>query len=109
MQDWVGRETADIVYQDRDGSLTQYLRDNCAGDFPDQIRIDHDFEAHPIEYYLEVKTTTSACSTKFYLSHLQYKRVCRHVSLLKLTARIYMGFTNKRTDAEYGIALSSDT
>ncbi|KAF1842835.1 uncharacterized protein K460DRAFT_367777 [Cucurbitaria berberidis CBS 394.84] len=75
MQNWVGRETADIVYTDHTGALTQYLRDNCTGSFPEQIPIGHDHTTMPIEYYLEVKSTTSACNTRFYLSSGQYKRM----------------------------------
>ena len=73
------------MYEDCDGNLTQYLRNNCTGGFPDEIAIDHDFAITPIEYYLEVKTTTTACSTRFYLSTLQYERVCtRFLSLYRV-------------------------
>lgn len=75
MTNWIGRETADIVYKDASGELTQHLRDNCEGDFPPQIREDHDFDECPIEYYLEVKSTTGPCGTRFYMSGGQYKRV----------------------------------
>lgn len=73
---WTGRETADIVYKDESGQLTQYLREHCKGDFPNQIREDRNFQTHPIEYFLEVKTTTGDCKTRFYMSSGQYKRVC---------------------------------
>ncbi|ORY18241.1 hypothetical protein BCR34DRAFT_596464 [Clohesyomyces aquaticus] len=75
LQEWRGRETADLVYTDRSGHLTQHLRTNCIGGFPGQIPEIHNFATHPIEYYLEVKTTTSACGTRFYLSNSQYKRM----------------------------------
>lgn len=75
MANWTGRETADIVYKDDSGQLTQYLREHSEGNFPLQIREDRDFRAHPIEYYLEVKTTTGQCGTRFYMSSGQYKRV----------------------------------
>jgi hypothetical protein len=75
MANWRGRETADIVYKDCDGSLTRWLRQNCTGGFPEQIADDHHFAAYPIEYYLEVKSTTGTCSSRFFLSSGQYKRV----------------------------------
>jgi hypothetical protein len=77
MSNWVGRETADIVYKDESGVFTQYLRENSEGVFPRQISEDRDFEEHPIEYYLEVKSTTGSCGTRFYMSNGQYKRVSR--------------------------------
>lgn len=77
LANWVGRETADLVYKDETGELTRYLRDHSEGSFPYQIREDWDFQARPIEYYLEVKSTTGACGTRFYMSNGQYKRVSR--------------------------------
>ncbi|KAF2449759.1 hypothetical protein P171DRAFT_405262 [Karstenula rhodostoma CBS 690.94] len=71
---WIGRETADFVYTDRDGSLTRYLRENCFGRWPD-ITLFRDFAQQPIEYFLEVKSTTSSCNTRFYMSGSQYLRV----------------------------------
>jgi hypothetical protein len=75
MQSWIGRETADIVYKDQTGELTRYLRNHSEGIFPHQIPEDWDFPAHPIEYYLEVKSTTGQCGSRFYMSGGQYKRV----------------------------------
>ncbi|KAI4933089.1 hypothetical protein J4E85_003492 [Alternaria conjuncta] len=69
---WQGRETADIVYTDRDGTLTQWLKGRCTGGYP-ASSTERDFAKHPIEYYLEVKSTTSACETRFFLSAGQYK------------------------------------
>ncbi|RAR05911.1 hypothetical protein DDE83_007182 [Stemphylium lycopersici] len=75
LRDWVGVETADIVYTDRDGVLSKWLRENCTGDFPPQIPRDHDFSARPIEYFVEVKGTTGPCDGRFYLSAGQYERM----------------------------------
>jgi hypothetical protein len=75
LANWLGRETADLVYTDNDGTFTQYLRDHCEGSFPHQIPAARNFETHPIEYYLEVKTSTQAYDTRFYMSSGQYKRV----------------------------------
>lgn len=74
LKDWEGRETADIVYQDCDGMLTEWLSILCTGDFPDSV-IEQEYAEQPIEYYFEVKTTTDACETRFFLSAGQYKRV----------------------------------
>lgn len=71
LKDWEGRETADIVYQDYYGQLTEWLSEFCTGDFP----IEQDCPEQPIEYYFEVKTTTDACGSRFFLSAGQYKRV----------------------------------
>ncbi|KAF2020387.1 hypothetical protein BU24DRAFT_487023 [Aaosphaeria arxii CBS 175.79] len=75
LRNWSGLETADIVYKDDNGAFTRYLRSCCEGDFPHQIMLDHNHVAHPIEYYLEVKTTPSRYETKFYMSDVQYKRM----------------------------------
>ncbi|KAI4920156.1 hypothetical protein J4E90_002296 [Alternaria incomplexa] len=71
---WQGRETADIVYTDRDGTLTQWLKGRCTGGYP-ASSTERDFARHPIEYYFEVKSTISACETRFFLSSGQYKLV----------------------------------
>ena len=74
LENWKGRETADFVYTDQDGVLTQYLRTNCFGDFPILHRgIEEAFQ--PIEYFIEVKTTPLTCDTRFFMSKWQYKRV----------------------------------
>jgi hypothetical protein len=75
MANWVGRETADIVYTDKTGAVTRYLRQNSEGSFPHEIPEHWNFASHPIEYYLEVKSTTGHCSSRFYMSSGQYKRV----------------------------------
>lgn len=68
----MGRETADLVYTDRSGAFTKYLRQECVGMFPFEGR---DFAARPVEYYLEVKTSVHDYDAVFYMSHGQYKRV----------------------------------
>ncbi|USP74759.1 hypothetical protein yc1106_02033 [Curvularia clavata] len=75
IENWIGRETADIVYKDESGQFTQYLREHSEGPFPNQIGEDRNFQTHPIEYFLEVKTTTGDCRTRFYMSSGQYKRM----------------------------------
>ncbi|KAF2875580.1 hypothetical protein BDV95DRAFT_278391 [Massariosphaeria phaeospora] len=91
MNNWVGRETTDIVYTDETGDLTQYLREHCTGGFPDGIATNRDHAAEPIEYFLEVKTTTGACNTRFYMSDSQHKRMQRlAVSVMNRPDRIYV-------------------
>jgi hypothetical protein len=71
---WQGRETADIVYKDCDGGLTEWLVEHCTGGYPagDDER---EFAEQPIEYFFEVKSTTGPCESRFFLSTGQYKRV----------------------------------
>ncbi|KAF5228970.1 hypothetical protein FANTH_14368 [Fusarium anthophilum] len=66
LQAWRGRETADLVYVDAEGHLTNTLI-GCG-------YLDHDewLGARP-KYYIEVKTTTGPCSTAFYMSGKQYQ------------------------------------
>ncbi|KAH7082057.1 hypothetical protein FB567DRAFT_581505 [Paraphoma chrysanthemicola] len=72
---WHGRETSDLVYTDTDGTFTKYLRQNCEGGFPTGIYQTRDLRTSPIEYYLEVKSTTGPCGTRFYMSGKQYDRM----------------------------------
>ncbi|KAH4095486.1 hypothetical protein HBH46_167370 [Parastagonospora nodorum] len=91
MTNWTGQETADIVYKDTSGELTQYLRDHSEGDFPPQIREDHSFDECPIEYYLEVKSTTGPCGTRFYMSGGQYKRMeTMKLGQLRQPSKVYV-------------------
>ncbi|OQV07282.1 hypothetical protein CLAIMM_11737 [Cladophialophora immunda] len=63
---WNGIETADITYADHDSTLTNLLIDKgyLASDTWAGARL---------QYYIEVKTTTGACETPFYMSKRQYK------------------------------------
>ncbi|KAF5680457.1 hypothetical protein FDENT_8396 [Fusarium denticulatum] len=66
LQAWRGRETADLVYVDAEGHLTNTLI-GCG-----YLGHDEWHEARP-KYYIEVKTTTGPCSTAFYMSGKQYQ------------------------------------
>jgi hypothetical protein len=68
MDAWRGAETADITYEDKKGDFTKLLVEN--GYLDDIWR-----DAKP-KYYLEVKTTTKQCATRFFVSKSQYQRVC---------------------------------
>ncbi|XEU94732.1 hypothetical protein FSHL1_000016 [Fusarium sambucinum] len=66
LQAWRGNETADLVYVDAEGHLTNTLI-GCG-------YLDHDewHRARP-RYYIEVKTTTGPCNTAFYMSGKQHQ------------------------------------
>ena len=65
---WEETETADLVYADTEGHLTNVLIGSGY--------LDHDewHMARP-KYYIEVKTTTGPCGTAFYMSGKQYQLV----------------------------------
>ncbi len=65
---WVGRETADITYSDVDGAFTRLLIDKG------YLASETWAYARP-HYFIEVKTTTGSCSTPFFMSKYQYRRV----------------------------------
>ncbi|KAH8124644.1 hypothetical protein LI328DRAFT_166990 [Trichoderma asperelloides] len=73
MVSWRGRETADLVYDDTEGQLTNTLI-GCG--YLDQ---DEWHNARP-KYYIEVKTTTGPRETPFYMSNSQYERVSAHAT-----------------------------
>ena len=68
MASYEGPETADIVYKDFDGAMTQY--------FIDKEFLDEEiWEDETPKYFFEVKTTTQASKTRFFMSNAQKKRV----------------------------------
>jgi hypothetical protein len=67
LEPWKGAETADITYADKEGELSKLLVENG---YLERIWIG----AKP-KYYLEVKTTTKECGTRFFVSKSQYQRV----------------------------------
>ncbi|KAI8676088.1 hypothetical protein NCS56_00495700 [Fusarium sp. Ph1] len=84
MEPWTRRETADLVYIDTAGHLTDML-----------IRrgyLDHDewHGARP-KYYIEVKTTTGPRGTPFYMSGKQYQLMQR-VHSTQDRSEVYMIF-----------------
>ncbi|KAF2704317.1 hypothetical protein K504DRAFT_507325 [Pleomassaria siparia CBS 279.74] len=96
LQNWTGREIADIVYTDRTGSLTQYLRDHGEGHSSAfAIPVNHNHAEHPIEYFLEVKTTPGPCNSRFFMSDVQCKRMERmslgiFLSTSQLPKKVYV-------------------
>ncbi|ERS97467.1 hypothetical protein HMPREF1624_05635 [Sporothrix schenckii ATCC 58251] len=69
IQNWVGQETADITYEDVDGTLTALLMDK--GYLAHEVWA----SARP-RYFIEVKTTVNAAvATPFYMSNHQYTRM----------------------------------
>ncbi|KAH9866598.1 hypothetical protein J1614_008290 [Plenodomus biglobosus] len=88
---WHGHETSDLVYKDNNGAFTQYLRDNCVGGFTPYIFETRDMRTSPVEYYLEVKSTTGRCGTRFYMSGKQYERMeSMALGLLKPSNKVYV-------------------
>ncbi|KAF5570430.1 ATPase-like ATP-binding domain-containing protein [Fusarium phyllophilum] len=96
LQAWRGRETADIVYVDAEGHLTNTLI-GCG-------YLDHDewHGARP-RYYIEVKTTTGPCSTAFYMSGKQYQ-LMQQIHHTEDHSEIYMVFRVFQLDSD-GIGL----
>lgn len=71
MVPWVGAETADITYVDGDNTpFTNLLMWRGYEEFAYCLE-----KGVPLKYYLEVKTTTKECGTRFYTSKAQYRRV----------------------------------
>lgn len=67
--DWTGSETADIVFPDDHGALTNLLIESGYLDY------DKWYGRRP-EYLIEVKSSLSNKNKEFYLSSDQYQRVC---------------------------------
>ncbi|KAG5655328.1 hypothetical protein KAF25_010480 [Fusarium avenaceum] len=63
---WSRRETADLVYTDSEGQLTNILVE--AG-----ILTGDEWTDKRPKYYIEVKTTSGPCKTPFYMSGNQYR------------------------------------
>lgn len=74
MNNWPGRETADITYDDRSGNLTAILI--AKGYLDRQVWRD----ARP-KYFIEVKTTTGECGDRLFISNNQYQLVYKKPSL----------------------------
>ncbi|GES62023.1 chaperone protein htpG [Aspergillus terreus] len=68
LEPWHGRETADMLYADRDGIFTALLIDKG------YLRADTWAGRRPT-YYLEVKATTASWETPFYMSKYQHERL----------------------------------
>jgi hypothetical protein len=70
IENWRSRETADLVYVDTEGQLTNTLI-GCG-----YLNHDQWHDARP-KYYMEVKTTTGPRETPFYMSSKQYQLVSK--------------------------------
>jgi len=68
MDDWHGRETADITYDDDSGVLTDLLIEKG------YLAPDHWRGKQPM-YYIQVKSTTGHCGRPFFMSKHQYRRM----------------------------------
>jgi hypothetical protein len=68
MDPWNGKETTDIIYDDRDGVLTSLFIDK------EYLSSEVWAERRP-KYFIEVKSTTRSCETPFFMSKNQYQTV----------------------------------
>ncbi|KAI1421444.1 hypothetical protein F5Y12DRAFT_767727 [Xylaria sp. FL1777] len=68
MGEWNGRETSDITYCDVQSKLTTELIEKG-------YLARNTWEGRHPKYFIEVKTTTGASETPFYISKAQYKRI----------------------------------
>ncbi|QGI77141.1 unnamed protein product [Fusarium fujikuroi] len=96
LEAWRGRETADLVYVDTEGQLTNTLI-GCG-----YLGHDEWHGARP-RYYIEVKTTTGPCSTAFYMSGKQYQ-LMQQIHHTEDHSEIYMVFRVFQLDSD-GIVL----
>ncbi|KAM0212073.1 hypothetical protein ACHAQD_009921 [Fusarium lateritium] len=84
LSQWSSRETADLVYVDSLGRLTNTLID--AGILTGDGR-----SGKRPKYYFEVKTTTGHCKTPFYMSGNQY-RLMERIHYNQDGSEVYMVF-----------------
>lgn len=96
LEAWRGRETADLVYVDTEGHLTNTLI-GCG-----YLGHDEWHGARP-RYYIEVKTTTGPCSTAFYMSGKQYQ-LMQQIHHTEDHSEVYMVFRVFQLDSD-GIGL----
>lgn len=69
MDYWTGTETADIVYNDEQGTLIEI--------FVSKGVLTADYKGRCSQYYIEVKTTPGSWNTPFFMSNSQYHKVNR--------------------------------
>ena len=113
MQSWRGRETADLVYTDLTGSLWRFLKDNCFGGLPVGLDDEEQFgtaRVQPLEYFVEVKTTTKECGTRFFMSKGQRKRMeAMRVSASAVPKQVYVIFrVYELTSNDIGVKIFVD-
>jgi hypothetical protein len=65
LEPWNGTETADIVFDDDEGELRFVF---------EELEYDLSAFSERAKFFIEVKTTTGACTDKFYMSGPQYQR-----------------------------------
>ncbi|KAF2804529.1 uncharacterized protein BDZ99DRAFT_451599 [Mytilinidion resinicola] len=72
VKNWAFPESTDLVCTDDTGKLTQILRGECQGGFPELHGGDPTI-AQPINYFIEVKTTKNQANTQFCVTKNQYR------------------------------------
>jgi hypothetical protein len=68
MTDWTGFETSDIVYEDTNSVLTNFL---VLGNYLDRDK----WSGKNPKYFIEVKATQQSFDAPFYMTKAQYSRV----------------------------------
>ncbi|KAI6760419.1 hypothetical protein HG530_009279 [Fusarium avenaceum] len=81
---WSCRETADLVYTDCEGQLTNTLVEAS-------ILTGDEWTGKRPKYYIEVKTTSGPCKTPFYMSGNQY-RLMERIHYKADRTEVYMVF-----------------
>ena len=113
LRSWDRLETADIVYTDSTGRLWRFLKDNCFGGLPVGLDDEEKFGAapvQPLEYFIEVKTTTKECGTRFFMSKGQRKRMeAMRVSASAVPKQVYVIFrVYELTSKDIGVKIFVD-
>ncbi|KIW72175.1 hypothetical protein, variant [Phialophora macrospora] len=67
---WYGREVSDIMYKGNCPRLMDMLRRNTTFPYPAWLESG---TSTPVNYHVEVKTTSGPCSTPFFMSSQQYR------------------------------------
>ncbi|KAI0136379.1 ino80 chromatin remodeling complex protein [Xylariales sp. AK1849] len=85
MEPWVGSETSDIIHADCEGALTRCLIEKgyLARDM---------WSSRRPKYFIEVKTTTMSCETRFFMSKAQYRRMKDNAITAESRDTIYVIF-----------------
>ena len=113
LRPWDRPETADCVYTDSTGRLWRFLKDNGFGGLPVGLDDEAKFGAarfQPLEYFIEVKTTTKECGTRFFMSKGQRKRMeAMRVSASAVPKQVYVIFrVYELTSNDIGVKIFVD-
>lgn len=85
MTDWKGSEISDIIYEDTNGVLTNFL---VLGNYLDRDK----WSGKNPKYLIEVKATQQSLDAPFYMTKAQYSRMQKNVLDSENTHTIYVIF-----------------